>query len=66
MFKGLIYHEAIITLNVHIQDNTTSKYMNQKPVDLKRKMEKSGPTAGNFNKICSAVDTLQDRKSEGI
>ena len=56
MIKGSILQEYKITLNVYAPDKKTSKYMNQKWIELNGKIDKSTVIAGEFNTPVSVTD----------
>lgn len=51
MIKGSIHQEDIMMLHEYTQNNTTSKHMKQKQVELKREIDKSGITAEDFRHL---------------
>lgn len=51
MIKGSIHQEDIMILREYMQNNTASKHMKQKQVQLKRAIDKSGITAEDFRNL---------------
>lgn len=56
IMKGLIYQEGIATLHVYTPNNGASKYVKQKPLDLKEEIHESTIIVADFSAPLSTID----------
>lgn len=64
MVKTLTHREDIMILNVHVINNGATKYVKQKPLELKGETDKSTIIAGDLTPRSQQLINPLDRKSE--
>lgn len=62
MIEGLIHSEDTAVLNVYALNNRTSKYVQQKLIELKEKIDTSTIIFGYINNTLSTIDRATRHK----
>lgn len=67
IIKGLMHQKDISILSVYTSNNSTSKYVKQKLIELRREIDKSTIIVGDLNSPLSIIDRMIKHKiSKGL